>query len=401
VTITPPSYGQWQLQCFATGKQQQLPGRLRAELQRIEKTAPRSGLKVGYGKPLLLNPLGTPGSSEVHSSGYRPFWKIPGPASGRAELLMDYGLESPVDFRAYVWGDRGEAWPRTNGWVVRVAPRFSADPLWTTAPTLTPWHDMTSAARRFGSDRAERYSPTWSLVLDPDELSGVLKNGLGNETELHLVASGKPITSIAAVSATLVKSAALVRGSLHIGAQEGTRFDVLTVRDGGLQTVASFPVGLGARASVVRSSDGQQLGTLVHSGRGDWYLYPLDDDYTPDEPLVFKREQLMQTPPACTGSSTGWLIMKDLPVTSLNPPSRHFPLDLAEPYDRWRAARIAAKILASEDGLCVSELAAELAPSANAAAPSGAASEMPPSARIPLIATDPAGSRRIQFRCSR
>lgn len=400
VAITPPSYDQWQLQCFATGESERLPGEARTNIQRIERLAPRAGLKVGFGQPHLMAGLVTGSSADLHSGGYRPFWGISGPPSPRSELLMDFGLETPIDFRAYAWGDPGEAWGRTSAWLVRVATRFGSTPLWTTAPTYTPWPDATSAARRFGSDRSHRYSPTWSLVLDADETSGVLKSSISSEAELHLVSEGKPITSIEAAPAGQVKSAAMVRGSLHIGAQEGTRFEVHAVRDGELRVMTSVGVGLGARATVVRSTDSQELGILVHSTRGDWYLYPLDDDYTPSAPLTITRAQLAETPEACTDTPPGWLVVGELPLSSLNPPSRHFPLDLAEPYHRAGASRVSAKVVVTDAGLCLAELAAELSgsPVVGGERPS---TPVPASARIPLAAMDPGSSRRLRFRCSR
>ncbi len=394
VALTPPAFADWHLECFATGEQDEVRGELSRRLEREASARPRSGFSTGYSGTLRSSSV----DADIDSGAYRPFWGVPGPRRTQSKLLLDMGMEKPFEFHSYSWGDPGDAWTNTSGWLVRVATRFGPDPLWSTAATKTPWPDWIKAARLFGSDRADRYSTEWTLNLDVDETSGVLWVANRGNSELHVVEPNRAIVSVNGVSAPKPSSVAKVRDRLFVATREGGRLNVHTLTDGSFEEVARFPVGQGARASLIRTTDGERLGVLVHSMRGDWFVYPLDEELRPSDAIKVTREQLNAAPTACTDDDEGWLIGEELPLSRLSPGSSPNVLALGQPFERWRTRQVTAKVVVTEDSVCVTQLAAETSGDPNRT--SGARTPVPNQARIPLTLTDRVRNRQIGFRCS-
>ncbi len=394
VALTPPAFADWHLECFATGEVNTAQGELRRELDLEANARPRSGYTSGYNSTLLSSTT----NADIDSGAYLPFWGIPGPRKPQSKLLLDMGMEKPFEFHAYSWGDPGEAWNSTSGWLVRVATRFGGVPLWSTAATKTPWPDWVQAARLFGSDRADRYSSEWLLHLDADETSGVMWVTNRGNSELHVLEANRAIVSINGVNAPKPSSVARVHERLYVGMREGNRLDVHALADGQFEQVAKFPVGQGARAELIRTTDEERLGVFVHSMRGDWYVYPLDDALRPGAAIKLTRGELNAAPRSCTEDAEGWLVRATLPLSRLGPDSSPNTLALAEPYDRWRTRQVTAKVIVTEDNYCVSELAADTHGNRNRVR--GERASVPNQASIPMTLTDRIGNQQLAFRCS-
>jgi hypothetical protein len=394
VSLTTPAYDDWRMNCFATGKRHQLTAAAREGIEQLAVSRPRSGLSSGFARALASSAKDT----GITDGAYRPFWGIDGPKPSRSSLLLDMGHEAPVDFRAYAWGERGDPWAATSGWLIRVAPRFGDASLWSTAATRTPWRDWVDAARRFGSDRSNRYSTEWVLGLDPDETSGALWVNSRENSELHAFSRDQAIISLGKVDSGKPAGVVRVRNATYIGVREGNRLGIHMLSGGRLVLVGHYPVGQGATATLVRTTDEQRLGILVHALRGDWYLFPLDDQQQPSAPLTFSREQLNRTPPACSSESEGWLVLADLPLSRIGAADSGNAVIFAEPHDHWNAERVSAKVIATDSALCVSELAAKLKAGPNLASAFQVAPGLE-TARIPLTVTDSVGYRQFRFRC--
>jgi hypothetical protein len=394
VALTPPNFSDWHFDCSPTGEVWSAPKDLARTLAQRERERPRRGLSRGFGGGLPSNPK----ESDIDNGAYRPFWGLKGPHHDEAALRMDMGLDKPVEFRAYAWGHPGQAWSTSGAWLVRVATRFRSAAVWSTAPTQIPWTDWVQAAQVFGADRASRRSTQWFASLDPDEESGLLwvSNPLG--VSLHVLSENKAISSSVVADMGKPAGVALVGGAVYLALREGNQLLLHVVRAGQLERIAAFPVGQGTAVSLIRSSDGARLGVLVHSLRGDWYVYPLNEEFEPNAPLFVARDALNQAPKACTSEHSGWLVSAALPLSRVTKSDNQRALSFAGPYSHLRTSDVVAKVVVSDGSVCVSELAATQRSSGRRGAETNAGEAS--SKRIPLTVTDGALQGTVSFRCS-
>src|SRR5690606_32658963 len=186
-------YSQWGFTCYPTGEHSGSRGSSAEKVLAASRQPPRHGGATGF----LSTPLAAPATgADIANSANRPFLGIPKPRNSAGGFAFDMGADAAHQFRAYTWGQDGEAWPRTGGWVVRVADRFAVEGLWSNAPTRVPWPSILHAAHLFGADRANRYASSWQLSLDPSERAGVLRITTTGTTELHFIEQDKATLSV-------------------------------------------------------------------------------------------------------------------------------------------------------------------------------------------------------------
>lgn len=389
-----PGYASSNLVCYPAGAPSGIDGSLAKQISELEERRPRRGNESGYGRNVLG---GSRGQVDIVNGAFRPFWSLKGPRTNESDLLLDMGHEYPVEFRSYAWGERGPDWTETGTWLVRVATRFGPKPVWSTAPTRTPWRDWIQAAEIFGANRS---GPTadWLLALDPDETSGVLRITAHGGADLHWVEDGRVITSSS--SADLPQPSNVVRldDSMVLGVPSGSQYDVYRWSQRELAHLARFPINEASRVMVVRSSDAQRIAIWVHAPKGAWYLYPLGPDGSPRAPLVFSREQLNRTLTACDSDASGWLVRASLPLTRFGESDSTNTLSLMDGRESSQANDVVAKVLVNDNSLCLLELAATR---------SGRPSEKRPkpeavgtAARIALTLRDPVNDLHEHFRCT-
>lgn len=395
--LNPVAYSSWRLTCYPTGESRGPRGATTQRVAALASTAPRRGFSVGFSQAAFGS---TTTENDIDSTANRPFLGIPSPRLERGWYGFDMGADAESQFRGYAWGAMGEGWKRNSAWLVRVADRFDMDAAWSTAPTRTPWPDVLGAAQAFGADRTSRYSANWSLMLDPDEQGGLLRVNAAGATELHFVKQGQPISSWGNAESTHIDGVVEVRNQWYFAAHEGSALHVYLTEQGKPRLWGRYPVSSGSKPTLIRTTDGEQLGILLRSRRGSWYIYPLNDEGRPQQPLTFTREILNQESGVCPAARQGWLVRAPLPLTRLSGANDVHVLDFAGLPDRTRAQAVLAKVVLNDGQLCVSQLAAQLASSqAWTAAP---ARQRPPVAdSIPLTLTDRSSDTRYGFRCVR
>jgi hypothetical protein len=390
LATAPRGYENWRLDCYPTGQRTTLDAAFRRDLADLESARPKHGSESGYA---LLSSR-APGQQAFSNGAFRPFFGVPGPGRNTHGWLFDMGHDRPKEFRAYAWGGRGPAWQQNGSWLVRVATRFGAKPFWSTAPTRTPWPEWV-AAQTFGADTSSQSVSDWSMVLDPDETSGVLRIASQRfSAELHWIEDGRAINSIAGSDMGRPTSVVRTDAGLMLGVVEANRFRVYRMTSRDIQEVAAFPIQNEAKAALVRSTDASRLAVWVRSERGSWYVYPLSNDFTPAAPIVVQRERLSHAVPACAEDATGWLVQARPPLNRDQPDELDL-LSLAPSGSRvtdWDA-----KVLVTSDGVCALEFSANLVRRGRALQDSTFA--VPPSATLPLTVRDNESSDRLQFRC--
>ncbi len=394
LSLRNTAYSQWDLTCYPNGLQEGPQGTSARSLLASDAVAPRRALATGF----LAQPLASPTSgSEVVSSANRPFLGVPRPRTSATELAFDMGADGVHQFRAYVWGQDGEAWARSGAWVVRVADRFSVDGLWSTAPTRAPWANVLATAQLFGADRANRYSSSWQLSLDAHERAGVVRVSTTGTAELHFVEDGKATISVGNTSIGPLSGVAKVGGAWHIGTQEGARFYIYRLTQGQLVSIGDYPLGDAVHASLLRDVEAKQLALLVRAPPGTWHIYPITEQGDAEEPLFFDREHLNQEWPHCDAEERGWVVVSGLPLSRFSPSGGSGVLHFEGVEQAWKAEAVTARAIVSPSHSCVQALAARLA---STVAPIPLPQRLPPTAQsIPLTLSDRLHDVRYGFQC--
>jgi hypothetical protein len=314
------------------------------------------------------------------------------PTHPKREWVFDQGHDTPEGFRAYAWGGRGTAWDETSSWLVRVATHFGPKPFWSTAPTRSPWPSWLAPVI-FGSDTGARQSADWTLDLDPDESSGVLRVVTSSGfVEFHWIEDGRAIASVTATGFPPPSDVVRTPSGMLLSVSKASSLELykLTQRDVGL--VASFPVVGSTKNQVVRTLDGSRLAVWSRGRDGSWYFYPLDTDFTPSSPIVVPREQLSRTPAVCDAQSDGWLVRYRPLASDVDLDSSELRGHVANRYD---VQDLEAKLVVNANGACLQELAATV----KRKAASLAVPAPPPTARIPMTARDNSSGDLVLFRC--
>jgi hypothetical protein len=189
-----------------------------------------------------------------------------------------------------------------------------------------------------------------------------------------------------------------IAGEWYFGQHDGDEFRIFRLASGDAEPVASLSVANLHRPTLVRSNDGARLGALVRTRAGDWFLYPLDETYAPDWPLVVTREKLNGAPTACPDAASGWTVVSLVPPTRLDPSQDSSVLSFPDAPSA-RANGVRARILVRDGSVCVSELAASLGgrPERDSVL---ARSASLPADSVSLLLRDSKLERQLEFRCS-
>jgi hypothetical protein len=354
---------------------------------------PRHGTSGGF----LGATLGASGAADVANSANRPFLGVTRPSAPAGSFAFDMGADGTHQFRSYAWGQDGEAWHDTSAWLTRVADRFSVSGLWSTAPTRSPWPNLLTAAQLFGADRANRYSSSWQLSLDPEERGGVLRITTTGSTELHFIEEGGATTSVGNTGFGPIAGVVKVQKTWYFGSQEGNRFHVYRMRNGAVDDFADFPIGDPVAPLLSRNTRGTGLALVLRAPAGTWHVYPLSESGVAEEPLVLTREMLNAEWPRCDDDELGYYVLGSLPLSRFTPNDGSEVLTFESVPSEWKAEAVTARTIVSSTARCVDALAARLASTQE---PMVLSSKLPPkTGSIPLTVTDRLNDVRYGFQC--
>lgn len=393
LTFRASAYSQWNLTCYPTGINEATPRRSASSANSAGQGRPRYGASSGF----VNAALGATAAADVVSSANRPFLGVPRPATPPGSFAFDMGADGTHQFRAYAWGRDGDAWRTSSAWLTRVADRFSVAGLWSTAPTRGPWPNLLSAAQLFGADRANRYSSSWQLSLDPSERAGVLRITTTGTTELHFIEEGGATTSIGNTAFGPISGVVKLQKTWYFGTQEGNRFHVYRVRNGVVEDFSNFPIGDPVAPLLSRNTRGTGLALVLRAPAGTWHVYPLSDAGEASEPIVLTREELNAEWPRCSDDALGYYVLGSLPLSRFTPSESAEVLSFEAVPSEWKAEAVTARTIVSATSRCVDALAARLA--SNQEAVMLAPHPPPTSGSIPLTITDRLNDVRYGFQC--
>ncbi len=402
-TVLPASGGgRWLLSCAASGEH---------EGEHVAPRPPRPR-RHRFASPPPSRYGALPSPDSLQSTDWKPFLGQAPPSKAADAVGFDTGTEyKTVKVHGYVWGARGASWHRVGHFQVRVLDRFSVDhAIWSTAPSRSPWDDMSQAALAFGLG-SYGASANWATMLDPSGRAGALLVTTPAKQELFLVEQGR---SAIRVKATKTQSFGSLAGvvklgsSWYIGFQYGSsEFRVYRIEGSRLSLLGSYPLRVASRTGMmtsrlVRSARGDALGILAEARtlRGSstsWYVYPIDlRTHRAGAPLELTPALLASAPPCGDDDSDGWLIEAEPPVSPY--------MDFVGDADPLRVQHVAARLVASARGLCIDALAADadspvprhLRPPAG-----GVATWSAGRPTMTLVVSGRGGGERWGFRCMR
>lgn len=405
-TVLPPSGGgRWLLTCAPTGK------------QRGERLAPRSKRRTRrrrFARPPPSYPGSLPSPDQLQSTAWKPFFGEPPPSKSPEQVGFDNGTEyAAVKVHGYVWGARGASWDRVGRFQMRALDRFSLDhAIWSTAPTRSPWDDMSQAAQAFG---VGSYSgaPNWSAMLDPSGRGGVvLINPPSSPAELFLVDEGRSAIKVEGVGKQGLSSLGGVvklGSTWYVGSEySSSEFRVFRIEGSRMQLLGRFPTRVASQASgavatlLVRNARGDALGILAKpqltGASSSTFVFPIDlQTHEAGAPLELTASALASALPCGDDDDDGWLI-EDQP----SPPPY---MDFVGDADGLRVRNsIAARVLASAHGVCIDSLAAEAdsqVPARLHAPAGGIAGWARGRQTVTLVVSGRGGGARWGFRCMR
>lgn len=391
--LRPAAYSQWRLTCYPTGISEGAKRGSASTTFALGQERPRYGTSTGF----VAAPLAGSIAADIASSANRPFLGVPRPTPPSDAFAFDMGADGTHQFRSYAWGQDGDGWRTSSTWLTRVADRFSVSGLWSTAPTRSPWPNVLGAAQLFGADRANRYSSSWQLSLDPSERAGMLRITTTGTTELHFVEEGAATISIGNTSFGPVSGVVKVQKAWYFGSQEGNRFHVYRVRSGVVEDFADFPVGDPVAPMLTRNTRATALGLLLRAPAGTWHLYPLTESGQAMEPIVLTRDVLNREWSRCEDEPLGYYVLGSLPLSRFTPSDGSEVLSFEGVPEEWKAEAVTARTIVTANSQCVDALAARLA----STQPSVISSpRVPPgSGSIPLTVTDRLNDVRHGFQC--
>lgn len=391
--LRPSAYSQWNLTCYPTGISEGAKRGSASTTFALGQERPRYGTNAGF----VAAPLASSGSADVASSANRPFLGVPRPTTPSGAFAFDMGADGTHQFRSYAWGQDGDGWRTGSTWLTRVADRFSVSGLWSTAPTRSPWPNLLGAAQLFGADRANRYSSSWQLSLDPSERAGMLRITTTGTTELHFIEEGAATISVGNTSFGPVSGVVKVQKAWYFGSQEGNRFHVYRVRNGVVEDFTDFPIGDPVAPVLTRNTRATALGLLLRAPAGTWHLYPISDSGQALEPIVLSRDVLNREWPRCEDEPLGYYVLGSLPLSRFTPSDGSEVLSFEGVPEEWKAEAVTARTVVTTNSQCVDALAARLA--SNQPSVIASAHVPPHSGSIPLTVTDRLNDVRHGFQC--
>lgn len=384
----------WSLDCLASGEAR--TGR--AALPAAAWT--RSGRRAGStGSDVTFD--------QLENTSFRPFLGVAAPGLGTAELALDLGSDDDrVQFRGYSWGPRTTRWASAGRWLLRVADRFDTDSVWSTSATRTPWANPALAAAAFGQQASSSVSVDWNVVLDASSRAGLLSIRSHGETELYLASQERPIVAVTNVTNLDHRrpiSLAGAAGHEYLGGQSDGMFSVHRLDAGVATPLGHYPqlAADSVRAELVASRSDDALALWIRTADDGWFFYPLDlTTGQAGDPTHVPMAALAGVPPACSDESQGWLVISEVPLSTLGGSAANVWLAFEPALSGLRARRLEARVIASSQGLCLQAVAAQLDDSSvvpRHVRMQAGASEKP----VTLTLTDRATERRLGFRCSR
>ncbi len=304
-------------------------------------------------------------AESVESTAWEPFFGVPPPALGPAEVGFDaraVGLAGQLHL--YAAGPRGADWTRAATWRARGYDAFDVTgQVWSTVPAPTPWGDVVAAAQAFGLNVYGNPSPDLVATLEPGGRAGVLSVAAAGHRQLYLAEAGRalqPIRDAAAQDVAAVAGAVKVGGRFFIGIDRQS-FRIYRVTSDRLTLVGDYPEvessSSAISAVVVRSARGDALGIWVRAARTrgaytSWYVFPVDPETGAVEPpLVIEPRDLGRFPPACSVDDEGWLLVGAPPIVPY--------VELEGQDGAWSPRRVDARWIAGPHGLCLDALSAE------------------------------------------
>jgi hypothetical protein len=387
-SLSTPAYSALRATCFATGVENSVDAR---SLGALANGPVRHGVSIGYNKGLPANTARV----DVAVGTSDDFWLLPAPRTKAGALAFELGHETPVDFRAYAWGPRAESWPHESAWLVRVAPRFGAGPVWSTAPTRTPWTGWVDAVQAFGADRAYSGSAEWSLTLDTEERAGLLRMGTRSSAELHWLEADKPTLSLGGSNLPKAVGVAKYDGAALVLVPREAELELYRLSSQGLRLLQRYPFSVGSNVNLIRTVDGSRLALWVQSLSGAWFIHPLNADFSPSEPVVIPASTLNRRAQACPENAKGWLVRSSVPLSRVGESDSSSVVTFASEGDETQGANdVDAKVIVGENAPCIVELAAEQTRPMHSTG-----SAIPTSATIPLSLRSPLQGTHRLFRC--
>lgn len=417
-TVLPsPGGGRWHLECHATGK---------ASRPALPLTPRR-----GYGAAV------TAAGADV-SSPWLPLLDVPPPRLERERVGLDLGTEAElVQLRAYVEGSSA-TFGKDATFTVRVADRFRVDDaVWSTSASPSPWSDSDQVMDAFG---LEGGSPSgFRVAVDGSGAAAVLSINWRGTTDLYLLERDRPIRRIADAprhGLGPVTSTVRVGSTFYVTTAIDTRsFRVFALEQGVLgepRLVGEYrdvPAGSG-HPVLVRMAGTETLETSARRGLGlwargaGWYIFPIDErSGRSAPPIELTARTLASVPRTCAGDEEGFLLDGVLGLEPIVEWSGRSLESEAETSTKGKTARgsdrvsrspgggkkrtpvpvaaraIEGRFIASSEGLCVRELAAQAdrpvrEPFARGPIPAQ-------SSLVPLVLSDRGeGGRRYEFRCT-
>lgn len=377
---------------------------LQCSVERVERAAAAGrgrSSPAGRSRPDRDTP---PTPDAIESSAWLPFAGVAPPPLPSGVVGLDQTVATATtELHAYAWGARGVDWQRAGTWLVRARDPFARSaPVWSTAPTLSPWPDVVSAAQAFGLETGGRPAPSWGAALEPGGAAAILALSAATGREYFLLEAGRAIRRLpeaGALGVSLPSGVVRVGGQYHFGADRET-FRVFVVAGERLRLVGDYPELDASQQSpnavVVRNARGDALGLWVRALRTRgastaWYIHEIDTRTGALEaPLVLEPRDLARVPRACEAGDDGWVLVGALPLTPW--------IELTDSEVRWTPRRVDARLLASPRGLCVDAFTVE-----GELPPAAARPVSPRSGAVPfsMIAVDrDQPQRRALLRCT-
>ena len=300
-----------QLVCAPTGKASPLPAPM---------STPQPS-RVPARRPSYRRPPSP--ASRYERRGWIPFGPVPAPTLGPEQVGTaggrDYG---ELFFRAYIWGPKSSDWSRAGKWLVRFDDPYdpSGIPV-SSAPSIPPWPDLTSAAIHVNSVR--------TAAADSSRRAALLGwCPAPNQCELYAITQGQVPLEIKFQGSFLpVISSAVhtAEGWFLLGNTNNMSSTVYAVDTAGnarvLGTYPRVQQHRYDRVQLVRRASGSGIAIWLRSAVGEgeskWFALPINTSTGKvDEVLPMGPADLGGVvPEVCTPGHDGWLLETTLPVT--------------------------------------------------------------------------------------
>lgn len=403
-----PRGARWTLECRPTGVVSGRPAPPETPRPGSPRSPAASGRPHGFG----WSSRRSPSADTLETSRWSPFRGVAPPRLDAGMIGFGVVPDPGRGLAGYVWGERGASWDRAGRWMLRGEDPYAAEhAAWSTAVTRSPWADAVTAAQRLGAPGLGT-AANFSFKLDPSGRAGLLLISGAGITELFAFEAERSITRIDEAGRwglTQLTSAVRVGASWYLGVQQPSdrRFRVLRADGNHLSLFRDYPnrPDVTTRGlfsfELVRNTRADALGVWVNTRRlrgadTAWYVYPIAlGTGSPGVPVELAPPAIARAR-ACGVDEEGWLL-DGLPAIEPY-------LDFSGAGSALRVERPRARMIASEQGLCIDSLAADLdgAPPTVGGARREVSSFAAGRATVPMtISARAPDGRRWAYRCAR